>query len=88
MNMDRLLNKRVVKQTVKDLKEALKDADDDAEVILCFNLKDEGGVICAYLGEIDTHLKYDGVMKKKLDASEVVELNGFNHKYCTYVERK
>ena len=31
MNMDRLLNKRVVKQTVKDLKEALKDADDDAD---------------------------------------------------------
>ena len=88
MNMDRLLNKRVVKQTVKDLKEKLKDADDDAEVILCFNLKDgDEKVVYGYLAEI-FKIKYDGVLKESLESSNVVELNCFNDRFCTYVERK
>ena len=88
MNTDKLLNKRVVKMTVKDLREALRDADDDSEVILTFNLKDDGGCISCYLAEVSAHLKYDGVLKERLENSEVVELNGFNHKYSQYMEMK
>jgi len=88
MNTSKLLNKRVVKQTVGDLKKKLEECDDDAEVILCFNLKDEGGVACCYLAEVNTYLKYDGVLGERLDSSHVVELNGYNHKYSTYVERR
>lgn len=88
MNTDRLLNKRIVKQTVKDLKEKLNDADDDAEVVLAFYLKDGDRHICCYLGEVLTHLKYDGVIKERLENSDVVELCGFDDRYCTYVEKK
>ena len=90
MNIDKLLNKRVVKMTVKDLLESLKDSDEDAEVILTFNMKEEDGDACVscYLAEVLTHLKYDGVLKEKLENSEIVELNGFNHLYCEYKERK
>ena len=88
MNTDRLLNKRIVKQTVKDLKEKLNDADDDAEVVLAFYLKDGDRHIWCYLGEVLTHLKYDGVIKERLENSDVVELCGFDDRYCTYVEKK
>ena len=84
--MTKLLNKRVVKQTVGDLKKALRDVDDDTEVILAFYFKDEG-VHHAYLGEIYAHLKFDGVIKEKLNDSQVVELASFHPNYCTYVER-
>ena len=88
MNMDRLLNKRIVKQTVKDLKEKLEDADDDAEVVLAFYLKDGERHICCYLGEVLTTLKYDGVIGERLENSTVVELGGFDDRYCTYMEKK
>lgn len=89
MNTDRLLNKRVVKLSVRDLKEKLDDCDEDAEVVLCFNLKDgEEKVVCGYLAEVNTHLKYDGVLREKLEDSHVVELDCFNHRFCTYVEKK
>ena len=89
MNINRLLSKRVKKLSVKDLKKALDDADDDAEVVLCFNLKDgEDKVVACYLAEVLCHLKYDSVLKERMESAEVVELSGFNHDYCTYmVER-
>ena len=83
----KLLNKKVIKQTVGDLKKALKGVDDDKEVVLAFYFKDEG-VHHAYLGEILTNMKYDGVIKEKLADSSVVELASFHPNYCTYVERK
>lgn len=85
--MKKLLNKRIIKQTVGDLKKSLKDVDDDKEVILAFYFKDEG-VHHAYLGEISVDLKYDGVTKEKLIDSSVVELASFHPDYCQYVERK
>ena len=86
---DKFLNKKVVKQTVRDLKEVLKDANDDAEIVLCFNLKDgEERVVSCYLAEVMVHLKYDSVLGEKLNDTEIVELNGYNDRFCTYVERK
>lgn len=85
--MNKLLNKRVVKQTVGDLRKALKGVPDDTEIVLAFYFKEEG-VHHAYLGEILTELKYDGVLKEKLYEGVVVELAGYHPKYCTYVERK
>lgn len=87
MSHNRLLNKKVKKVTVKDLKKFLKGADDDAEVILCFNWKN-GDVRSGYLAEVFSHLKYDSVEKQKLDSIEVVELNCYDPEYCTYIERK
>lgn len=88
MNIDRLLSKRVTKLTVKDLKEALKNADDDAEIILCFNWKDgEDKVVYGYLAEI-LHLKYDGVLKERLETANIVELDCYNDDYCTYREKR
>lgn len=81
----RLLKKKVTKKTVKDLRKALKGVDNDKEVILAFYYK--GEVHHMYLAEISTNLKYDGVMKEKLDESSVVELAGFDDKYCIYVEK-
>ena len=88
--MRNIRNKRIVKKTVGDLKKELKDIPDDAEIILAFYLKDKANVEC-YLGEISTNLKYDGVLKElkeKLYDSSVVELAGFDHKYCAYIERE
>ena len=82
----KLLNKKVVKKTVKDLKKILKDCDDDAEIILCFNMKDKGVHYC-YLAEVHTRLKYDGVIKESLNENHVVELNGYNDEWCTYHEK-
>lgn len=81
-----MLNQRVKKQTVKDLKKALKKVDDNREVILAFYYK--GEVHHMYLAEISTNLKYDGVIKERLNDSSVVELTGYDDKHCKYVEDK
>ena len=83
--MKKLLNKRVTKMTVKDLKDKLEEYDDDLDVVLCFLMKDESVHYC-YLAQV-LNLKYDGVIKEKT-ATPVVELNGFKHEYCTYKERE
>lgn len=85
--MSKLLNKKVVKMSVKDLKEALKDADDESDVILTFYMKDKG-LYSVYLAEVLTGIKYDSVLKESLFEDKVVELSGFNHDYCTYMEKK
>ena len=76
------MNKKVVKQTVKDLKEALNGADDDKEVILAFYYK--GEVYHVYLAEIMTDLKYDGVIKETLENTSVVELSGYTDEFSKY----
>lgn len=85
--MMELFKKKVVKKTVGDLKKELKDLDDDLEIILSFYLK-ENGVESVYLAEVDGHMKYDSVIKEKLNDTTVVELSGFTDKYCKYVEKK
>ena len=82
-----LFSKNVVKKTVGDLKKELKDLDDDLEIILSFYLK-EDGVRSVYLAEINGHMKYDSVIKEKLNDTSIVELAGYTDKYCKYVERK
>lgn len=82
-----LFSKNVVKKTVGDLKKELKDLDDDLEVILSFYLK-EDGVRSVYLAEINGHMKYDSVIKEKLNDTSIVELAGYTDKYCKYVEKK
>ena len=84
--MKNLMNQRVKKQTVKDLKEALKDTPDDREVILAFYYL--GKVYHVYLAEILVNLKYDGVTGEKLNENSVVELSGYDDEYSTYVEEK
>ena len=85
--MMELFKKKVVKKTVGDLKKELKDLDDDLEIILSFYLK-EDGVESVYLAEVDGHMKYDSVIKEKLNDTTIVELSGFTDKYCKYVEKK
>ena len=85
--MMELFKKKVVKKTVGDLKKELKDLDDDLEIILSFYLK-ENGVESVYLAEVDGHMKYDSVIKEKLNDTTIVELSGFTDKYCKYVEKK
>lgn len=87
MKMEKLLNKKVVKLTAKDLKDALKDVPDDREVVLSFMLYDEGRE-SVYLAEAYTHMPYDPVTKEKLFDNHVVELLGFTHKMCSYMEKK
>lgn len=87
MKMDKLLNKKVTKLTVKDLKEALQDADDNQEVVLSFMMYDEGRA-SVYLAEAYTHMGYDAVMQEKLFDGKVVELLGYTDKMCTYIEKK
>ena len=87
MNMDKLLNKKVVKQTVGDLKKALKDVPDDREIVLTFLLYDEG-MKNVYLAETYTEMGYDPVRKEKVFNDKIVELIGFIDDRCTYVERK
>lgn len=82
--MKNLKNQRVKKQSVKDLKQALRKVDDDKEVILCFYYKGEAHHV--YLAEILPNLKYDGVTKETLNSSSVVELAGYDDQYSTYVE--
>ena len=83
-----LLNKRVRKLTVRELKNALKDADDDSEVVLGFYMSVGNGVHFGYLADVFKDMKYDSVLKEKLNDSKVVELACYQHEYSTYVERK
>ena len=69
---------------VKDLKEKLGDMDDDSDVVLCFNLKDEG-VHYVYLAEV-LNIRYDGVLKET-QTEPVVELGGYKHEFCSYDNR-
>ena len=85
--MRNIRNRRVVKKTVGDLKKELKGIPDDTEVVLAFYLKDKPNEVC-YLGEISPNLKYDGVLKEKLYDNTVVELAGFDHRYCAYIEKE
>ena len=87
MKMDRLLNKKVVKMTAGDLREALKDADDNQEVVLSFMLYDEGRT-SVYLAEAYTHMGYNPVEKERLFGGKIVELLGYTDKMCTYIEKK
>lgn len=84
--MKKLRNKRVTKLTVKDLKDALKGKDDDSEVILGFYLKDKPNHF-VYLADV-LELKYDGVVKEKLFNSTIIELCGYDHDYCTYIQER
>ena len=85
MNIKKLLNKKVVKLTVKDLKERINDAPDDSDVILTFYMKDKG-LYSVYLAEVYSTIGYDAVLKEKLSDGKVCELAGFNHEDCDYVE--
>lgn len=87
MNMKKLLNRKVTKMTVKDLKEKLKDADDEQEVVLTFYMKDKG-LYSVYLAEIYATIGYDAVTKEKLYNTKICELAGFNHDDCTYMEKR
>lgn len=87
MDVKKFLNKRVRKLTVKDLKEKLDGCDDEQEVVLTFYMKDEG-LYSVYLAEVYATIGYDAVTKERLYNSRVCELAGFNHKDCTYVEKR
>lgn len=84
--MKKLRNKRIVKMKVKDLKEQLKNCDDEDEVVLGFYLKDRPNHF-TYLAKV-SEIKYDGVIKERLYNTKVVELMGFDHDYSTYVEKR
>ena len=84
--MRKLLKQKVVKKTVKDLKKALKGVDNDKEVILAFYYL--GEVHHVYLSDIAVNLKYDGVIKEKLEDASVVELSGFDDEHCLYMEKQ
>ena len=84
--MKNIRNKRVTKLRVKDLKRALRDVDDDAEVVIGLYLKDEPIRFC-YLADIFGNMKFDSVIKERLFNTTLVELVGYDHEYCTYVEK-
>ena len=79
----KLLNKKVKKVTVGELKKALQKVDDDKEIVLGFYRKKDG-VYFGYLADVFPNMKYDSVIKEK---SSVVELTCYDDEYCTYVER-
>lgn len=83
----KLLNQRVRKLTVGELIDALKDLDQDKEVVLGFYKKHDG-VHFGYLAEILGHMKYDSVIKEQLNESSVVELVCYDDDYCTYLEKE
>lgn len=85
--MNKLLDKRVTKLTVKDLKKILKDADDESDVVLTFYMKDKG-LYSVYLAEAYTSISRDPVLDESLKDSRVCELAGFNHEHCIYLERE
>ena len=84
--MKKLRNKRVYKLTVKELKEKLNEMNDDSEVVLGFYLKDQPNHF-VYLADI-CEVSYDSVLKEKTYNSKVVELMGYDDRYCTYVEKR
>lgn len=84
--MKKLRNKKVTKFTVGDLKNSLKGVPNDTEVVLAFYLKDEPNK-AVYLADVMTNLKYDSVVKERLFNNNVVELIGYSHEFCTYVEK-
>ena len=84
--MKKLRNKRVIKLTVKDLKEKLNELDDESEVVLAFYLKDQPNHF-VYLADV-CNVSYDSVLKEKTFNSKIVELMGYDDRYCTYMERK
>lgn len=84
--MKKLRNKRVIKLTVKDLKEKLNELDDESEVVLAFYLKDQPNHF-VYLADV-CNISYDSVLKEKTFNSKIVELMGYDDRYCTYMERK
>ena len=85
--MKNIRNIRVTKLKVKDLKKALKDVDEESEVVIGLYRKDEPVEFC-YLADVFANMKYDSVVKEKLFNTTLVELVGYDDKYCTYVERK
>ena len=84
--MKKLRTKRVIKLTVKDLKEKLNELDDESEVVLAFYLKDQPNHF-VYLADV-CNVSYDSVLKEKTFNSKIVELMGYDDRYCTYMERK
>lgn len=84
--MKKLRNKRVTKMRVKDLINKLQEYDEDSEVVLGFYLKDQPNHF-VYLADT-CNVSYDGVIKEKLFNGKVVELMGYDHQFCSYVERK
>ena len=72
--------------TVKDLKEKLNELDDESEVVLAFYLKDQPNHF-VYLADV-CNVSYDSVLKEKTFNSKIVELMGYDDRYCTYMERK
>lgn len=84
--MKNLRNKRVTKLTVGDLKKALKGINNDAEVVIGLYRKDEPVEFC-YLADVFANMKFDSVIKDRLFDASVVELVGYDHKYCTYIPK-
>ena len=81
-----ILNKKVVKHTVGDLKKALKDVPDDKEVVLSFMCYNKGKY-AVYLADVFANMKYDAVIKQRLVDDNVVELIGYIDEYSMYVEK-
>lgn len=84
--MKKLRNKRVYKLTVKELKEKLNEMNDDSEVVLGFYLKDQPNHF-VYLADI-CEIGYDSVKKESTFNSKIVELMGYDDRYCSYMEKK
>lgn len=84
--MKKLRNKRVIKLTVKDLKDKLDELDETSEVVLGFYLKDQPNHF-VYLADV-CEVGYDSVTKERTFNSKIVELMGYDDRFCTYVERK
>lgn len=80
-----LLNQKVKKITVKELRETLTNVDDDVEIVLGFYRKTDG-VYFGYLADVLTNLKFDSVIKERLHDSKVVELVCYDDEYSTYLE--
>ncbi len=78
-----LLNQRVKKVTVDELRKLLDGLDGDLEVVLGFYRKKDG-VYFGYLADVYGHIKYDSVIKAE---SNVVELVCYDDEYCTYLEK-
>ena len=85
--MKNLRNKRVTKLTVGDLKKALKGINNDTEVVIGLYRKDNPVEFC-YLADVFANMKFDSVIKDRLFDASVVELVGYDHKYCTYVQKQ